>query len=169
MSLVFNITADNVSSDFIANTPDKVSVIPQFARPESFLKLWELLKYFSYRDAFHYLHYLSRRVPGRSFGKYVNMIGHYFHGIYTKIKLFSDMLKDLLQVRRYLMVKDLLPVLRYPYQMVFQIIDGVFGSSYCHDVSYNSNSPIKARAGLALRRAAFIPPASWRVFSGISL
>jgi hypothetical protein len=53
--------------------------------------------------------------------------------------------------------------------MVFQIVDGVFRPSYSHAVFYNSYGIALARACLASRRATFIPPVSWRVFSGVSL
>ena len=169
MSLILNIPANDVSSDFIANTPDKIPVIPKLSRPKLFPELGKLLECLSRRDTLHYLHHLSRRVFRRGFGKYMHVVFHYFHSIYVKAVLFSYMQEDPFKIFRYLSAEYLLPIFGYPHQMVFKVIDGMFGSSYSHVVFYNSYRITLARVCLALQRATFIPPASWRVFSGVSL
>ena len=138
MSLILNIVANDVSGYFVTHTPGEVSVIPKLSCPKLFPELGKFLEYLSRRDALHYLDYFCRRIFWRCFGKYVHMVFHYFHRVYVKAVLFGNMLKHFFKVFRYLPVEYLFPVLGYPDQVVFKIVDGVFGSSYSHAVFYNS-------------------------------
>ena len=150
MSLILNIPADYIGSDFIANTPDEIAIMPKLSSPKLFLELRKFPKYLPRQYAFHYLHDLSRRVFRRSFGKYVHMVFHYFHDIYMKALFLCYMLEDFFQISRYLSVKNLPPILGYPNQMVFQIVDRVLRPSYSHATFYNS-------CGLALARPCLSP------------
>ena len=138
MSLVLNIVTDYVSGYYITNTPYKVSIIPKLSRPKLFPQIGIFLECFSRRYTLHYLHYICRRVFRRCFGEYVHMIFHHLHCVYMKTIFFCNALKHILQIFRYLSAKYLFTVLWYPYQMVFKIIDSVFGSSYSHAVFYIS-------------------------------
>ena len=132
MSLKLNIFTDCIGGHFITNTTNEVAVIPKFSRPELFSQLRKFLQRFSGRDTFHYLYYLCRRVFGWRFDKDMNVVFHYLHCIYGQLILFSNMTKDLLYVSRNLFIQYMLPVLRYPYQMVLQIIDGMVRPSNTH-------------------------------------
>ena len=151
MGLILNITSNDIGGDIIANTSDKIAVVPEFSRPEGFPKLGELFEYFSCRYAFHYLHYFSRRVPGRGFDKYMDMVFHHFHGIYVKAILFSDMPEDFFYVSGDVGIKYMLPVFGNPHQMVFEIIDRVFRPSNSHAILYNNYRLSLAKAWRALR------------------
>ena len=157
MSLVFNIFTNDIGGYFIPYTPYEIAVIPQLMRPKLLPQFGISLKYFPGRDAFQDLHYLRWSIPGRCFDKYMHMVFHHFHSVYTKFILLSYLLKDFLDVFSHLVIKDVLPVFRYPHQMILQIIDRMLGTSYSHAVCYNSYSITLARAWIALRLGRFHP------------
>jgi hypothetical protein len=134
MSLVFNIFPYYVSSYFVPYTPDKISVTPKFSSPKLFLQLREFSKYFSRRYTLEYLHYLRGCISRRYFHKYVHMILHYFHCVYTKLIFFGNLSKYIFQVLRNLTTHYPLSVLWDPYQMIFQIIYSVFCPFYAHAI-----------------------------------
>jgi hypothetical protein len=138
MSLVLNIMANDISGYFISYTPDEVSIIPKLSCPKLFPELGIFLEYLSRRNALHYLDDLGRSVFRRRFGKYMHMIFYYFHGIYLKTILFSNMLEYFFKTLRDFFRKYPFTVFGYPDQMIFQIIYGVFRSSNSHTVFYNS-------------------------------
>ena len=159
MGLVLNIPTDYISSDFITNTPDKIAIIPKLSSPKLFLEFRKLLKCLPSRYAFHYLHYLSRRVFRWSFSKHVNMVIHYLHGIYLKSIFLGYMLEHSFQISRNLIVKYLLPILGYPDQVVFQIVDGVLRPPYSHTV-FISPTQLVRQASLLRLPANRFPPLS---------
>jgi hypothetical protein len=64
----------------------------------------------------------------------------------------------------------MLPVFRYPNQVIFQIVNSVLCSSDAHVAFIAGLSTIwQLFLCVRSRRTAFIPPASWRVFSRRSL
>ena len=132
MSLIFNIFPYYVSSDLVTDTPDKISIAPKLPRPQLFSQFRKLLKYLSRRHTFQYLHCLRRRISGRYLNKYVDMVLHNLHRIYPELILLSNPLKYLFQVRRNLPTQYVLPILRYPNQVILQIIYGVPCPSNCH-------------------------------------
>ena len=132
MSLILNVFPNYVCGYFIANTADKVAIVPHLPCPKLLPQIGELTKYFTGRDAFHYLNHPCRRVSRRYFNKYVNMVFHNFHRIYPEIIFLSNLIKYGLQVIRNLFIQNILPVLRYPYQVILQIIYGMLRPSYPH-------------------------------------
>jgi|WetSurMetagenome_2_1015567.scaffolds.fasta_scaffold139432_2 hypothetical protein len=138
MILELNIMAYDISGYFITHTPDEVSIIPEFSCPKLFLEPGIFFEYLSRRNALHYLDNLRWSVFRRSFGKYVHMIFHYFHGIYLKTILLRNMLEHFFKILRYFLRKYLFTIFRNPYQMILKIIYSVFRSSDSHAVFYNS-------------------------------
>ena len=132
MSLIFNILPNYVCGYLISNTADKISIVPQFPCPKLLPQIGKHFKYFTGRNTLHYLDHLRRRVSGRYFNKYVNMVFHYFHRIYPESIFLSYLIKRSLQVIRNFFIQNILPVLRYPYYVIFQIIYGMFRPSYPH-------------------------------------
>jgi len=132
MGLIFNIFTDYVSRNFIPNTTNKVAIVPQFSRPKLLPKLGKLLERLSCRDAFHDLYHLCRRVFWWRFNKDMHVVFHYLHCIYGHLIFFSNTPKYLLYISRNLFIQYMLPVLRYPHQMVLQIVDGMVRSSNTH-------------------------------------
>ena len=57
MSLVLNIFTDYIGGNFVANTADKVTIIPQLSSPKLFSQLRKFLKHF------HGPRYFSLPVP----------------------------------------------------------------------------------------------------------
>ena len=159
MSLIFNIPAYNLSGDFVTYTPNKISIAPELPNPELFPQFGKFLKYLSGRHTLQYLRYLRRGISGWCLNKYVHMVFHDFHRIYPEFILFSYPLKYLLQVPRYLLVQYMLPVLRYPYQVIFQTIYGVSCPSYSHTTVIQAKVLFR-QAPLPRPTASHFPPAS---------
>ena len=166
MILVFNISPDYVSGDFITNTSNKIPIVPKLSSPELFPNLGKLFKYLSGRYTLHYLHDFRRRIFGGCLRKYVDVVFHYFHRIYCESVFFSYFSKYLFQIGRDFFTQDVLPVFRYPHQVILQVIYSMFGPSYAHA---NFIAGLFNFSNLILFtnrvETAFIPPASWRVFS----
>jgi len=165
MILVFNIFTDDVSRDFVTYTPDKISIVPKFSSPKLFPKLRKFFEHFACRYALHNLHYLCRRISRRRLAKYVHVVFNHLHRVYVKTVLLSNFLKDLFQIFLYFFDQYVLPVLRYPYQVIFQVVDGMFSPMYAH-ADYIAGLPMFSNLNSSSTWGpAFIPPASWRVFS----
>ena len=134
MRLVLNIFPNYVSGNFISNTPDKIAIIPQLSRPKLFFYLGKFLKYLSSRYAFYYLYHFCWRIPRWRFYKYLHMVLYYFHCIYRKPIFFSYLFEHFFQVARNIPIQYVLSILWYPYQVILQIVHGMFGSSYSHAI-----------------------------------
>lgn len=132
MSLIFNILPNYVCGNLITNTADIIAIIPQFPCPKLFPQIRKLIKYLTGRNTFHYLYHPCRRVSRWNFNKYVNMFLHYFHRIYPELILVSYLIKYGLQVIQNLFFQNMLPVFRYPYHMILQIIYGMLCPSNSH-------------------------------------
>ena len=132
MSLIFNIFPNYVCGNFISNTADKIAIVPQFPCPKLLPQIGKLTKYFTGRYTFHYLYHSCGRVFGRNFNKYMYMVFHYFHRVYPELIFFGNRIKYGLYVIRNLFIQNVLPILRYPHQMIFQIIYGMLRPSYSH-------------------------------------
>jgi len=159
MSLKLNIFTDYIGGHFITDTANEVAVIPQLSSPELFSQLGELLERFSRRDAFHDLHHLCRRVFRWCFNKDMYVVFHYLHCIYAQLILFGNVPKDLLYISRNLPFQYMLPVLRYPYQMVLQIIHGMVRPSNTHAAVIQEKTLLK-QVPLPRLTASHFPPAS---------
>ena len=159
MSLIFNIPPYNLSGDFVTYTPNKISIAPELPSPELFPQFGKFLKYLSGKHTFQCLHYLRWGISGWCLNKYVHMVFHDFHRIYPEFILFSYPLKYLFQVPRYLLVQYLLPVLRYSYQVIFQIIYGVFCPSHSHTAVIQGKVLFR-QAPLPRLTASYFPPTS---------
>jgi hypothetical protein len=157
MSLIFNIIPNYVCGYLIPNTADKIAIVPQFPCPKLLLQIGKLTKYFTSRNTFHYLYHPGWRVLRWNLNKYMNMIFHYFHRIYPELILLSYLPKDLLQIIRNLFLQNVLPILRYPYQMVLQIIYGMFGPSNTHAVFITAKSAVWQASLLRLTANCFHP------------
>jgi len=160
MSLIFNILPYDVSSDLITYTPDKISIAPKLPRPQLFPQFRKLLKYLTGRHTFQYLHYLRWGISRRNLNKYVHVILHDFHRIYPKLILLSNSLKHLFQVRRHFPAQHVLPVLRYPHQVIFQIIYGVLRPSYSHAAFISPTQLLRQMSYQPRLTASHFPPAS---------
>ena len=134
MSLVLNIFPYYVSGDFITYTPNKISIAPKFPRPKFLPQIRKLPKYLTRRHTFHYLYHLCRGIPRWCLNKYMHMVFYHLHRIYPELISLSNPLKNLFQVLRNFPTQYVLPVLRYPYQVVLQVIYGMFCPSYTHAV-----------------------------------
>jgi len=134
MSLVFNISPDYVRGYFVSYTPYKIFITPKLSRPQLLSQLRKLPKYFTGRYTLQYLHHLRRRIPRWCLQKNMYVIFHNFHRIYPELILPRNPLKYFLQVARHLPTQYLFPVLRYPNQVILQIIYRVFRPSYSHAI-----------------------------------
>ena len=140
MSLIFNGVPNYICGYFIPNTADEIAIVPQLPCPKLLPQVEKLTKCFTGRNTFHYLYHTGRRLSRWNLNKYVNMVFHYFHRIYPELILLSYLLKDLLHIIRNIFLQNVLPILRYPYQMVLQIIYGMFSPPNTHAVFITAKS-----------------------------
>jgi len=159
MSLIFNIPAYNLSGDFVTYTPNKISIAPQLPNPELFPQVGKFLEYLSGRQIFQYLRYLRRGISGWCLNKYVHMVFHDFHRIYPEFIFLSNPLKHLFQIPRNFPTQCVFPVLRYPHQVILQIIYGVFSPSNPHAAVIQEKALFRQVPSPRLTASHF-PPAS---------
>ena len=158
-SLIFNISSNHICGYFIPYTPNKVTIAPQFSRPKLFPQLPKLLENLSCRYTLQYLHCFRRRIFRRYFYKYVYMVFHYLHGIYPKPVFIRYLPNYLFRILCNLSYQDLLPILRYPDHMVFDIKNSVFCSSKSHASFIHGKAAFKQSLVPRLTASHF-PPAS---------
>jgi len=159
MGLIFDILPYYVSSDFVTYTPNKVSIAPKFPCPQLLPQFRKLLEYLAGRHTLQYLHGLCRGISWRYLNKYVHMVFHDFHRIYPELILLTYLLKHFFQVPRNLPTQYVLPVLRYPHQVVLQIIYGVLCPSNPH-AEVIQEKLLFRQAPLPRLTASHFPPAS---------
>jgi hypothetical protein len=132
MNLIFNVFPNYVGGYFVSHTTHKLTVTPQSSYPKLLPQLRKLPEYFTGRNAFHYLYYPGRKIAGRHLNEYFHMVFHNFHRIYPEPIFFANLTQYCLSIIRVLFVNYVLPVLRYPYHLVFHIIYGMLGPPYPH-------------------------------------
>ena len=159
MSLIFNIFPYYVSGDFITYTPDKISIAPKLPSPQLLPQFREFLEHFSSRYALQYLNYLRRRVLRWRFYKYMHVVFHHFHRVYMKLILVSNPPKYLFQILPNIAIQYIFPILRYPDQVILNIINSVLCSSYAHAAVIQEKVPLRQAFFLRLAATRF-PPAS---------
>ena len=159
MSLIFNIPPYDLSGDFVTYTPNKISIAPELPSPELFPQFGKFLKYLSGRHTFQYLHYLRWGISGWCLNKYVHMVFHDFHRIYPELILLGNQLKDLFQILHNFPTQYVLPVLRYPHQVILQVMYSMFCPSNPHAVVIQDKALFRQAAWPRLTASHF-PPAS---------
>jgi hypothetical protein len=123
MLMILDVAPNYIASHFVAYGSHKVAVAPHFAAPQLPAQVGILAKQLSRRDAFQYLHNPSWRQPRWRFEEYVHMIFHYFHRVYDHVILLGRSLQYFLGVLGDLWRQNLLAILRYPDEMVLEVID----------------------------------------------
>ena len=159
MCLILYVAPYYLRRNSVTYTPNKISITPQFTRPELLPQSWKLLEHLPRRYALHNLHNFSRRIARRCFQKYVHMIFHHFHSVHPHPILLRYPLKHFLGVLSNLAYQYMLPILRYPYQMVLNIKYGMFCPSYTHAAVIQENALFR-QAFLPRLAASRFPPAS---------
>ena len=159
MDLIFNISTYYVGGYFVTYTPYKIPIAPKFTCPQLFPQFREFLKHLSGRYALQYLNRLCWRVPWRYFHKYMHVVFHHLHRVYTKLILVSNSSKYLFQIPLNLPIQYFFPVLRYPDQVILKIIYSVLCSSYTHAAVIQENVPLR-QAFFPRLTASRFPPAS---------
>lgn len=159
MDLIFNVFPYYVSSNLITYTPDKISITPKLSGPQLFPQFRKFLKHLSGRYTLQYLHYLCRRISRRHLNKYMHVVFHDFHRVYSEFILLSNPLRYLFQVPRNFPTQYMFPVLRYPHKVVLQILYGMFCLSCSHATVIPTKAPPK-QASLPRLTASHFSPAS---------
>jgi hypothetical protein len=134
MNLVFNIFPNDISDNVISNTSDEIAIIPQLTSPKLLPKLGKFLEYLSGRYAFHYLYKLCWRIPRWCSHEYMHMVSLDPYRIYFKFIFLGYLFKDFFEIFCNFSIQYLFPILRYPHQMILQIVNGSFGTSYSYAV-----------------------------------
>jgi hypothetical protein len=158
-SLIFNISPDHICGYLVPYTSGKVTITPQLPRPKLFSQLSKLFKHLSCRYTLHYLYHIRRRIFRWHLYKYVYMVFHYLHGIYPKSIFICYLLKHLFRVLSNLSYQDVLPILRYPDQMVLDVKNCVFCPSNPH-ASFIHGKALSRQTLLPRLTVSRFPPAS---------
>src|SRR3972149_3781056 len=129
--LIFDISPNYLSRNFIAYASNKIAAVPKLVFPKDLSQRRISLENFPCGNTFQNLHNLGWRIPRRSRKKEMHMIFHNLHGIYFKFILLGNLLKNPLTKRYSFLSKYFLSILRYPNQMILQIIYGMMSPSNC--------------------------------------
>ena len=105
--------------------------------------------------------------PRRCLNKYVHMVFRDFHRIYPELIFLGNLLKHLFQILRNFPTQYVFPVLRYPHQVVLRAYTACLVLLTPMPQLYRREPFSGKHPYLALQRATFLPPASWRVSSGV--
>ena len=165
MLLVLNILSDYVRRNRIPNTTDKIPVAPYLARPHLFPHLREPLEQFPGRYALQHLYQLRRRVPRWRSNEHMYVILHHLHGIDPEPIFLRYLLDYLLHVHRHFPPQYLRSVLRYPHQMILQVVNRMAALPEFHSIFLPPIHHPGKFTRFASRRTAFLPTASCRVSS----
>lgn len=159
LGLIFNTSPNHICSHFVPYTSDKVAIALQLTSPKIPSQSPKLFKHFSCLYSLQYLHYFRRRVFRRHLKKYLHMIFHYLHGVYPEPIFLCYPLKHFFCVLSNLTYQDVLPILRYPDQMVLDVKNSVLCPSYTHAAVIQEKALVK-QASLPRLPASRFPPAS---------
>ena len=159
MCLILYIASYHIRCDSVTNASNKISITPQLTRPKLLPESWEFSKHLPRRYALHNLHNFSRRIVRRCLQEHMHMIFHYLHSVYPQLILISYPLKYFFCVLSNFTYQYMLPILRNPYQMVLNIIDGMLCPSYTHAAVIQENALLR-QASLPRLTASRFPPAS---------
>ena len=159
MRLIFYVAPYHFCRDLVTYTSNEVSIAPQFTCPKLLAELWKPLKYLPCRYALHNLHNLSRRISRRCFHEYVHMIFRYFHRVHPEPIFVRYSLKHFFSVLSNLTYQDVLPILRYPDQVVLKIKDGMLCPFNTHAAVIQEKALLRQTLLPRLAASRF-PPAS---------
>ena len=134
-TMVFYIVSNDLCGYFIANCSDKISIFPKLSTPQFLFYFGVLLKYHTSADALEHPYYFGNRIPRWEGQKDVDMVFCNLKGIYLKIVMLGNLLKDLFHSLSNIISQDPFSVFRGPYQMIFRIIDRMSSSFQYHAVN----------------------------------
>ena len=157
--LRLDVASDYLFGYVISNGADEA----QGSIPEFLTNLWMTFEELSGRDTFHYLNYLTWTILWGSGGKQVDVIGHYLKCIYLDIVTACYAFKYIFQGITYFVLGEQFPVFRNPDEVVLQIVDRMSGT-FCWN-----HLRLWYQIVCLRQTTAFIPAASYGVFSGESL
>ena len=149
-TMVFNIVSNHLCGHFITNCSNKITILPEFSSPKLFLHLRMLMKYHAGTDALQNPYHLGNRVPSWKAQKDMHMVFCDLKGIYLKIVILGNLLKDLFHSLSNIIPQNPFSVFRGPYQMIFRIVDRMRSSFQFHAVNI-------AYLNLPLAGELFIP------------
>ncbi len=157
MFLILNVFSDYVGRYFVPYASHKVPILPYHPRPHGFTHLRKFLEYLTRRYALHYLYYPGRSIRRRRFHEHMHVILHYLHRVYTEAILLRNLPEYLLNILPHLPTQNMRPILRHPYHVVFQIVDGVLRPPYSHTVFISPTQLVKQASLLRLPANRFPP------------
>jgi len=136
ISMIFDVTLDQICRDFVPHGPCKIPILPKFPSPQLFPHFRKFLKYLTGRNALQHSHHPCNRIPRWKTQKYMNMIRCHSHLFYLKTIILCNLQKYLLRLIPDIFSLNPFSILRCPYQVIFRIVNGMSSSSDSHEVSY---------------------------------
>ena len=122
-TMIRNVVPNHICRYFVANGAAKVSIFPKLSTPKLFFYFRVLLEYYDGTDILQHPYHLGGGVPRRKGQKDMDMVLCDLKGIYLKIVIYGNFLKDLFRSFFEIFSQDPFSLLRCPYQMIFRIIE----------------------------------------------
>jgi len=123
-----DIPLDRLCGNLISNAASVVTGAPKVATPQLLLYLRKLLKYDFGCNCLKCTHDLTRRPPWSSRDEQMDVIRHQLHFQNLKTVLLSNLVEKFFETFLDRAKQKGFAIFRYPYQMVFQIVDSMMGS-----------------------------------------
>ena len=117
-----------------ANCSGKISIFPKFSTPKLLFYFRVLLEYYAGTDALQHPYHSGNRVLRWKGQKDMDIVFCDLKGVYFKIVICGNLLKDLFRSVSNVSTQDPLSVFRGPHQMVLRIIDRMAVSFQFHAI-----------------------------------
>ena len=115
----------------------KIAPGPKVSPPIPLLYVRELFKYFTRCTPFYSPHYIRRRYSGWSRNQHVAMVLAHHTAHYLNLKSLAGLAYEFSQSLRKVPMQNLVTVLGYPHEMIFNFVLGMAPLSIFHAKQYN--------------------------------
>jgi len=130
--MVLNIVPDHICRYLVANGASKISIFPQFSSPQLFLDRRVLFEYDAGTDSLEHHYHFRDTISGWKRQKDMDVILRDLKGVYCKVVMYGNLLKDFFCSCSDVLSQDPLSVFRCLHQMIFRFIDRIACSLQYH-------------------------------------
>jgi len=132
--MIFDVTLDQISCNFVSHRPCKISILPKFPSPQLFLYFRKLIKNLTRRYTLQHSNYMRYRIPRWKTQKYMDMIWSYSLLLNFIPMVQRNVQKDFLYSLANIFSLNPFTVFRRPYQMAFRVVHCMGAPSNSHAV-----------------------------------
>ena len=138
ISMILNISLDQICGDSVPHRPDKISILPKLSSPQLLLNLWVFLKYLTRRNTLQHPHHLGDRILRRKTQKNMDVVRRYPHLLNLKPMMLRHIQKDLFYLCPNIFPLNPFSIFRCPYQMIFGVVNRMRCPPDSHEGSYTT-------------------------------